>query len=81
MLGIGSEYKQTVKTHCGKRRNRDNSAVGYPLPLRTHDGQEHHRSRDLDSKSEIELRPHKAVLTDLPIPAFSSSNFGLNVAS
>ena len=80
MLGI-VVYTKTDQETSLKRRPRDNSAPSYPHPLQIQKSSEHHRSRDLNSRSEIEFRPHNAVVTDLPIPAFSSINFGLNVAS
>ena len=63
------------------RNIADDSAGNYPHALQIQQDSEHHRSRDLDYRSEIDSRLHDAVVTDLPMPAFSSINFGLNVAS
>ena len=81
MLGIGVYKNQLSKIVAEKNPPCDISIASYPRLLQIQRGAEYHRSRDLYSKSEIKFQSHNAVVTDLPIPAFSSTNFGLNVAS
>ena len=55
--------------------------LSHPHLLQIQQDTKHHCGCNLVSSGEIDFQPHNAVVTDLPIPVFSSSNFGLNVAS
>ena len=86
MLGIDECEKLNLKGRSPRKapgnKSSNSSTTIYPNSKCAHTDAVFQRSRDLCTRSEIEsIRPYNAVVTDLPIPAFSFIILGLNVAS